>query len=175
MQHQNYYCRPSSSDESSVDDPPPHGQVLHKALSTSVDSDDEEDDLDLDEENGNLHPLFSSRYYQAHRDQRLSGIRSVDDAVDSRSLIVVDEAVEDAAVLRHRKSNIAGSGSTHAVKCGQKLIGELTDQKNVEYMNSILREATREGFSKTLAFPHRSEWIRTKMAIWFGSGGILGG
>ncbi len=42
-------------------------------------------------------------------------------------------------------------------------------------MNSILREAFREGFTNTLCFPNRSKWLQTKVPIWFGSGGILGG
>jgi hypothetical protein len=61
------------------------------------------------------------------------------------------------------------------VKSGQKLIGELFDPKNEEAMNSILREASREGFMKTLAYPNRTEWVKIKLPITFGSGRILAG
>jgi hypothetical protein len=70
-------------------------------------------------------------------------------------------------------ANVNGNSNVHAVKGGLKLIGELYDTKNEVYMNAMLREAAREGFSKTLCFPNRSKWLQTKVPIWFGSGGIL--
>jgi hypothetical protein len=81
----------------------------------------------------------------------------------------------DPNVLRSSQAaNISGNETTHAMKNGQKLIGELHDKKNEIYMNTILREASREGFMKSLAFPNRSKWLVAKVPIWFGSGGILG-
>jgi hypothetical protein len=81
----------------------------------------------------------------------------------------------DSNILRPSLAmNISGSDATHAMKNGQKLIGELHDKKNEIYMNAILREASREGFMKSLAFPNRSKWLVVKVPIWFGSGGILG-
>ncbi len=81
----------------------------------------------------------------------------------------------DPSILRtSQATNISGSDAIHAMKNGQKLIGELHEKKNEVYMNAILREASREGFIKTLAFPNRSKWLVAKVPIWFGSGGILG-
>ncbi len=34
----------------------------------------------------------------------------------------------------------------------------------------MLHEASREKFMKTLAYPNRIEWVKMKLAIWFGSG-----
>jgi hypothetical protein len=71
-------------------------------------------------------------------------------------------------------ANVAGNSTVHAMKGGQKLIGELHDTKNEVYMNVMLHEAAHEGFSKTLCFPNRSKWLQAKVLIWFSSGGILG-
>jgi hypothetical protein len=40
-------------------------------------------------------------------------------------------------------------------------------------MNAILREASHEGFMKTLVFPNQSNWLVSPVPIWFGSCGIL--
>ncbi len=64
--------------------------------------------------------------------------------------------------------------TTHALKNGQKLIGELHDRKNLMYLDAILREVSREGFQTTLAFPHRSKWLARKIPVWFSPDGILG-
>jgi hypothetical protein len=64
--------------------------------------------------------------------------------------------------------------NTHAMKGGQKLIGELHESKNEVFMNTILHEASCEGFANTLCFPNRPKWLQAKEPIWFGSGGILG-
>lgn len=117
MQHQHFYRRPSSfSDDSSVDDPPARCHVLNKALSSSDDNNDDDEDVDYDEEHGNLQPSFPTRYYQAHRDQHFGGIGSVDDSRDSRRLIVAEDLVEDTSILRPQTANFAGSSSSHAVK-----------------------------------------------------------
>ncbi len=82
------------------------------------------------------------------------------------------DSAESNVLGPSKKANVGGS---HVVKGGQKLIGELFDPKNEEAMNSILREASRDGFMKSLAYPNRTEWVKTKLPIWFGSGGILAG
>ncbi len=71
-------------------------------------------------------------------------------------------------------ANISGNSTVHAMKGGQKLIGELYDTKNEVYMNAMLREAAREGFLRLLCFPNWLKWLQAKVLIWFGSGGILG-
>jgi hypothetical protein len=55
------------------------------------------------------------------------------------------QPVNDSILCPSKRSNTAGSANAHATKGDQKLIGELCDAKNVEFMNSILCEAAREG------------------------------
>jgi hypothetical protein len=86
----------------------------------------------------------------------------------------VEDHVDLLVLQPSHVSNGTGDSTTHAVKGGQKLIGELHESKNEVFMNTILREASREGFANTLCFPNRSKWLQAKVPIWFGSGGILG-
>jgi hypothetical protein len=87
---------------------------------------------------------------------------------------VTQEPVELTLLQPSHASNVVSNSTTHTVKGGLKLIGELHESKNEVFMNAILCEASREGFANTLCFPNRSKWLQTKVPIWFGSGGILG-
>jgi hypothetical protein len=87
---------------------------------------------------------------------------------------IMQEQLDLTVLQPSQVANVAGSSTMHAMKGGQKLIWELYDSKNEVYMNAMLREAAREGYSKTLCFPNRSKWLQAKVPIWFGSGGILG-
>jgi len=60
------------------------------------------------------------------------------------------------------------------MKHGKKMIGEIHDKRNEMILDAILREAARDGFQTSLSFPNRSKWLKAKVPIWFGTGGLLG-
>jgi hypothetical protein len=176
MQHQDFYCHPSSSfDESSIDEPQaPTFRRDYARGDPSLSSEDDEFSCEDENVHDNLRsslvPTYSSNYQALHTDR----FKLDSDPVQGRKRCGVKEldSLESNILCPSKKANVGGS---HVVKGGQKLIGELFDPKNEEAMNSILREASREGFMKTLAYPNRTEWVKTKLPIWFGSGGILAG
>jgi hypothetical protein len=60
------------------------------------------------------------------------------------------------------------------MKQGKKLIGELHDKCNKIILDAILQEASRDGFKISLSFPNKSKWLKAKVPIWFGTGGLMG-
>jgi hypothetical protein len=69
----------------------------------------------------------------------------------------------DLPVLQPSQAvNVTGSCNTHAMKRGQKLIGELYDAKNEMFMYAMLCEAACEGFTNTLCFPRGPHGYKPK-------------
>jgi hypothetical protein len=53
-------------------------------------------------------------------------------------------------------------------------LGSFIKDKNKEHLlNTIRRQADREGLSTTLTFPNRKKWLLKNISIWFGAGGVL--
>ncbi len=176
MQHQDFYRRPSSSsDDSSIDEPQaPTFRRAHARGDRSLSSQDDEFSSEDDDILDNLWPSLVPTYPSNHPTHRMDSFKSSSDLAQGRKRCNIEEldSLESKVLGSSKKANVGGS---HVVKGGQKLIGELFDPKNEDAMNSILREAYREGLMKTLAYPNRTEWVKTKLPIWFGSGGILAG
>jgi hypothetical protein len=160
--NQQFYRRPSSSsfDDSSSDDHSHHATNFNYRQSLHGNTSDSEDYEEEYHRNDGLPVIIPQNSRDSFPDERQHGVTESNDSSNLRP---------------SKRANTAGSSTSHATKGGLKLIGDLYDSKNVEFMNSILREAAREGLMKTLGFPKRSEWIRLKVPIWFSSGGILGG
>jgi len=76
----------------------------------------------------------------------------------SSSLVIIDNSQDVSHVMKH----------------GKKMIGEIHDKRNEMILDAILREAARDGFQTSLSFPNRSKWLKAKVPIWFGTGGLLG-
>jgi hypothetical protein len=175
MQHQDFYRHPSSSfDESSIDEPQaPTFRRDYARGDPTLSSEDDEFSSEDDKVHDNLRSLVptNSSNHQARHDDRF---KMDSNPAQGRKRCAAEEldSLESSILCPSKKANVGGS---HVVKGGQKLIGELFDPKNEDAMNSILRKAYREGLMKTLAYPNRTEWVKTKLPIWFGSGGILAG
>ncbi len=178
MPHQ--YHHSSRYEESSIDDLPSSGDDdfdYEESFQENCSSRDARATFNPEQ------PVASGGYHHNFV-KRSNIVDDIDDLCSRSSKRYLSEAANDRSscqtsvdpsILRtSQAANISGSDATHAMKNGQKLIGELHDKKNEIYMNAILHEASREGFMKSLAFPNRSKWLVAKVPIWFGSGGILG-
>jgi hypothetical protein len=78
---------------------------------------------------------------------------------------VTQEQLDLTMLQPSQTANVAGNSTTHTMKGGQKLIGELYDTKNEVYIYAILCEASQERFLMTLCFPNRSKWLQAKVPI----------
>jgi hypothetical protein len=95
-----------------------------------------------------------------------------------------DEESCHVDVAKRQKCNGNGTSSlviidnsqdvSHVMKHGKKLIGELHDKGNKMILDAIRREASRDGFQTSLTFPNRSKWLKAKVPICFGTGGLMG-
>ena len=170
-----FYHPTYHSDVSSVDDPSSLSEEDEESFGDFTR--DDRNLIDLRSSDSNCYPDFQnndSSYRKIHNNNNSLYRPSKRANVDDVSSSVAQEQVAVAMLQPSQSINAAGNSTTHATKGGQKLIGELFDVKNEVYMNAILREASREGFSKSLCFPNRSKWLQAKVPIWFRSGGILG-
>ncbi len=83
-------------------------------------------------------------------------------------IIILDNASSSLVIIDNSQD------VSHVMKHGKKMIGEIHDKRNEMILDAILREAARDGFQTSLSFPNKSKWLKAKVPIWFGTGGLLG-
>ncbi len=123
-------------------------------------SEDNEFSSEDDGIHDNLRQSPVQTYPSNHQTYHLDSFKLASDPAQGRKHCGIEEldSSESNVLGPSKKANLGGS---HVVKGRQKLIGGLFGPKSEEAMNSILCEAYRKGFMKMLAYPNRTEWVKT--------------
>jgi hypothetical protein len=134
-----YYHPTFNSDVGSVDDSSSFGEEEEECSKDCSSEDHHLIDLRSSASNcySNFHHHDSSSRQIRNKNNSPSRPSKRANVGDASSFVPHDQ--DNLSMLQPSQvANVAGNSSTHAMKGGQKLIGELYDTKNTVFMNAIL-------------------------------------